>query len=363
MRYIWIVLVLFLFGSFVYFTSPLDKSVYDNYLKNSSIVSKGSFTSKRQFEVQMQIENNKEQNPDGTPSTNPNGSYSTNISGATGVAQCPWSNAAGASLSSDEFIQICRSKVGDADQYIQYFGYTPEQQGIVQEHNQDAWKSKFSDGVGTIHYFQGGVTPWANLRHKFHLPSHSSVFTQSGCGSTAMAIIFSTMMHRYITPSEIAAGIGTYNDRYGSHEVFHSTDASAGALNQHSRLELVFQDPKYNGASILSCVHESTIDKAKVDETLANGGMVMWVSIGRKSSSPVWASGSGHWVVIREHDTSNDTYLCADGANSSNTAMEATRTADPNTANPFSKIQAAAKDQVYYVTPGPGYDDFINSQK
>lgn len=365
MRYIWLVLAVFMFGSFIYFTKPLDESIYDNYINNSSIVSKGNFTSKKKFEVELQIQKNVEAglNPDGTPKTNPNISYSTNISGESGQPQCPWSNSAGVTLSAEEFISICNQTVSDAGTYIQYFGYTPAQQGYEQAHNQDAWKNKFSDGIGIIHYFQGNPTPWAGMRHKFHLPGQNASFGGSGCGSTAMSIIFSTMLHKYITPPEIAAGIGTYNNRYGTHEIFHSTSASAGALNQHTKLELIFQDPKYNGQSLMLCSHESNINKQRVDETLANGGLVMFVSKGSKKTSPVWASGSGHWVVIREHDKSNDTYLCADGANSSNTPMEATRAADPNTANQFATIQNAAKDQVFYVTPGPGYEDFIKSQK
>lgn len=345
---------------------PLDNELYENYVSSGSVVSKGNFVSKKNFEVRLQIKDNLEHgfSPTGKPKTDPTITANTaNISEGNNQPQCLWSNAAGATLKPEEFLDICRQTVGDADTYIAMFGMDPKKVCPPQELNQDIWKSKFSDGVGTIHYFQGGGSPWANTRHKFALPTHTSAFKTSGCGSTAMSIIFSTMMHKYITPAEMAAGIGTYNKRYGTNLMFHTSDASAGALSQSTSLELVFQDPKYNGQSILTCSHELYINKEKADAALDNGGMVMFVSVGRKTERRCWASGSGHWVVIREHDKSNDTYLCCDGANSSGTTMEQTRTADPNTANTFDVIQAAAKEQVFYVTPGPGYQDYINSLK
>lgn len=362
MKYIWFGFIGIIFLTFIYFMLPVDSSVYENYMNVTYMSSKGDFVSRRSFSVKQEIESNGGTASGIQPITDPS-RVTAEAKSETGVAQGLWSNSAGVTLTSEEFATICRSIVGDADSYISLFGIAPKDAGYEQKHEVDVWKSRFNDDVGTIHYLQGDG-PWGGLRHKFALPSHTSSIAGSGCGSTAMSIIFSTMLHRYITPAEVAAGVGTYNVRYGVNKLFHTPDSGAGAMDQSSELELIFQDMKFNGKSLLQCEHVSTISKDKVDATLDAGGLVMWVSIGKKgkgSYMPVWASGSGHWVVIRERNVEQGTYYCADGANTSNTDLNAERTADPNTPNTFDTIQAAAKSQVFYITKGPGYEDYINA--
>lgn len=364
MKYVWLGFIGVLFVTFIYFMMPVDESIYENYAKNTYMSSKGDFVSRKEFRVAQEIDEHGDNFLGDLPMTDTS-SVSVELNNEKGVTQGLWSNSAGVTLSSDEFIAICRNTVGDADTYISVFGMSPNEVEYTQQHEVDSWKSKFSDGVGLIHYLQG-VGPWANMRHKFALLEHTSKFSSSGCGSTAMSIVLSTMLHKYINPAEVAAGVGTYNVRYGVNEIFHSTSKSAGAMDQSKRLELIFEDMKFNGKSLLLCEHVSTISKEKVDATLDAGGLVMWVSYGKKGADewkPVWAGGSGHWVVIRERNVEQGTYYCADGANTSNTELNAQRTADPNTPNVWETIQAAAKSQVFYITKGPGYDDYIKEME
>lgn len=358
MRYIWIALVVVLFSVFVYFVSPVDKSVYDNYVDNVCVNSKGNFMSKKEFGIDRQVEGSDNQASTNTSLVN------AKIQSTPGHPQGLWGNSAGATLKEDEFLQICRSVVADADNYIQYFGLAQADTPNTQAFNVDKWKDVFSDSVGTVQYLQT-EEPFNILRHKFALPNHTATVGGSGCGSAAMSIIFSTILHKHITIAEVCAGIGTYNARYGTNIMFHTADSRAGALNQWSQLELVFADMKFNGKDLLVCEHALNMDKAKVDDALDNGGMVMFVSKGSRGdrSVPYWTLGSGHWIVMREHLKDTDEYLMVDGANTEHTAYDQRRTQDPNTPSPYAIVSGAAKENVFYVKPGPGYEDYINAMK
>lgn len=364
MKYFYLALLSVLLMLCIYITLPGDNSLYREYYENLQQNSKNGFRSKEKFELQYQAQQEQKQGA-GSGSSGSSGAGS-NVTGTLtstpGRMQGFYQNAAGVDVSQEEILQIC-SKFGDTAPYVEHFGKSPEELQNTSKFVSDPWKDKFGDqNYGVIQYLQWAPA-YGGLIHKFYQRGARSTLTSSGCGSSAMSIIYSTMLHRYITPTEMCMAIASYNDRYGTNYFWHATSVDAGAMDQSSRLDVLFEDMKYNGKSLLSAEHAS-IDEQKWKDTMNAGGMVCWVSRNGKSYGPYWGNNGGHWVVCRTYDKEADVYYMVDSANvEGQHSLNPERTADPNTPNTFTTIRNACKspNDVWYITPGPGYSDYLSS--
>ena len=282
-----------------------------------------------------------------------------------GKMQGLWSKADGTNVSADEFNEQVKQRFGDYfDTYYEFLGIDMEAAGSVPlKADFDPFANKFDDGIGLIHYYQGGTAPWAQFNQNI-TKGGSATIGGSGCGPTGLSIIMSTMLHRYITPLEVVAARATYGIRMGLDPAYMNDanlDGGSGAMCQSSPkvCELV-NNLKYNGDSVLTCTLGAA-NQADVDKTLDAGGMVLIVVHKEKPHGDYWVSGTGHYIVIRARDSSGK-YYTSDGTHDQSTGTNYDL-GNTNNSHDLSLIIAASKTpgSTHYIVPGPGYDAYINS--
>lgn len=288
------------------------------------------------------------------------------LQATVGQFQGLWSKADGTVISQEEFEQQCQQVYGD------YWGTVKGTIGLPMdssytapiEAQYDSFKNKFGDNIGLIHYYQirapfaGLLQNWVKGHHGQH-GADCPTISSSGCGPTALSAIMATMLHKYITPGEFMAARDTWGLRMGQaanayYGMWSSGDA--GAMVQGSGLVCEFvRNQKYNGQSVLECTKENLI-QARVDETLAAGGMVLLVP--HDSGTGVYWTGGGHYITIRDKDEQGN-YYTVDGTHDSTGRPQG----NTDVPHPWSDLQNCGftANAVHYVTPGPGYEDYIKS--
>lgn len=362
MSFYYLILLIMTLVSSIFFTMPDD--TFTGYIADTvQIDSKREFRNRLDFTLAEQgSSNNRYDKADN--------SITSKLVETPGKIQGFYSNAAGATVTQEELVEMLTEYDSNVQAYFNQCGVAPQNQADGNPNKLegiDKWKTKFNDSVGTVHYLQWGEN-WSGMRHKLYMPGHNSTVQSSGCGTCALAIVYSTMLHRYITPAEVIIQESSYNKRYGVNKVFHTTSAGAGALSQNSELNLLIEDMKFNGASVLKAEH-AVLEEQKLISVMEAGGMMIFVSgtvNGQgKANAPTWTN-SGHWVVCREYDSSSNLFYFVDSANvNTSSPLDSRRTADPRTGSPFSIIKNANKngDRVWYITPGDGYNAYLKSMK
>lgn len=280
---------------------------------------------------------------------------------SVGRMQGLWSKADGTNVTAEEFDQHCQQAYGSYwDSYRDSLGVDMQPQWSNPVSVQyDPYKGKFGDDIGLIHYHQNpnGLV-WGTFNQNVH-KGGSSAISGSGCGPTALSAAMSTMLHKYITPMEIVAARDTMYLRLGqSANYMHSmwSSGSKGAMVQSSPKVCEFVgNQKYNGQQLLECTLENMI-QARVDETLAKGGFIIFVA--HDSGTGVYWTGAGHYVAIRAKDE-NGNYYTTDGSHDSAGRPQGNH----DVPHPWSDIANSGytPGAVHYITPGPGYEDYIKS--
>lgn len=281
------------------------------------------------------------------------------VSATAGKPQGLWSNSSGETITADQFLDYTRQTYGSyADTFINAFGLAMEDTNYSPDVIQvDPLKDKFGDGIGLIHYLQGGDNPWSNINQNI-VVGGSATISSSGCGPTGLSIIFSSLLHRYITPAEVVAARDTYDLRYPGDTVSGMRNkGGAGAMVQTSPDIVKFvEDQKYNGKSLFICT-QGKLSQAKLDETLNAGGMALLVAHKAGSATGKYWTKGGHYIVIRL--LKDGMYYTTDGTHDNSDAVLSQGNHD--VAHPYSDIDGCGHDTVQYIVPGPGYADYLSS--
>lgn len=289
-----------------------------------------------------------------------------------GFMQGLWSKADGTNVTPEEFNEHAKQVYGAYfDNYAQFLGVDMTggwTNPVVCQYDQ--WKGVFGDDIGLIHYHQNpsAVGAWASFNQNITVGGNATI-GGSGCGPTGYSAIFSTMLHKYITPLECVIARDTMYLRLGQGAGYmHGITGSAGsgAWNQNSEKMCEFvSNLKYNGQSVLECTKENLV-QSRVDETLAKSGMVLLVPHGLGSSTGIgtaigeYWTGKGHYIAIRAKDDAGN-YYTVDGSHDSPSRPQGNH----DVPHPWSDLQGCGftPNAVHYVTPGPGYDAYIQSLK
>lgn len=185
--------------------------------------------------------------------------------------------------------------------HLEYVGVSNKTNNPVLR--QDKYKV-YGDDIGFIYYRQSSYsrtdcdgfnwlyTPWVAKEVKIGDSMRSTNLGTMFCGGFCTSMVMSTMLHRYVSPSEIVIAGATYHDR-------HNTPASSLFYNgmfPFTSMELLFNDMKFNGKPMFTCTNlELGNDKDQIIEKINNGGMGI-VILDSKSG----VTSGGHYVIIRE---------------------------------------------------------------
>ena len=205
-----------------------------------------------------------------------------------------WTDANGNNISSNDMWQYANNVSAYLSNYKEYIGVANRTESATYAND----KFMFEDGIGIIQYRQGrGQDAFNSLNQNVN--SKGDTFGESFCGGFATSIVMSTLTHRYISPCEIALAGNTYNAR-------HNTDINnilVGGIFHWTGILWTFREQTYNGKSMYN-VEFGNLEQSKVDDTISNNGMVIWVARNTFTSS-------GHYMIIRDRD-SDGNYLFAD---------------------------------------------------
>lgn len=234
----------------------------------------------------------------------------------------------------------------------------------------DRFKTMFNASEGLINYQQWGSIQGQNklggwqfstkylkwIRGTDGNGGDYATIHQAGCGFTALSIISSTLLHRYISPAEILmAG-------YMSPQL--NNDASTNNLSiyapgrhvlDYSHAATILDTFRYKGEKLFNVRVSYNISKADVDATLDAGGLV------ELSTHKTWTK-NGHFIAIREKVVGTDgsvKYYTADGSHNE-IAGSATPNGRPNIAHPWEDIANCIPNQVIYVTTTNAYQNYLN---
>lgn len=232
----------------------------------------------------------------------------------------------------------------------------------------DRWTELFGE-IGIIPYDQAennGSGQWQEQQWHIGLGSNryldSTVggrFGSNACGLCSRAIVVSTMLHRIVTPTEclMAIALSPTLSSSGYKGNYHASGDSNAFL--HTDSAVIFDSFVYKGKNLFSLEYGGSTDEAKINEVLGKGGMVIGVT---HNNADGWC-GSGHYIVITGKD-SNGLYREADSSAKA-------RRKNPNDNTSMFKGHTLAEwqkrhtrsgktfDQFTYVTPGPGYAEYI----
>lgn len=292
-----------------------------------------------------------------------------NLQETVGTLQGLYCDLSGKQLTPEEVWAMVEAKAPNiAAEYKPHIGVAP----VAKITTRDKWRDMFGDMEGAMNYLQH-QQPFNLLRHTMNRSKTDLVtlststdypyacFGSSSCGFCSLSIIASTMLHRYISPPEIiiasciseqvnpepTAGLWIYSDN------MLSSPNAKGALDSF----------RYKGQRLFNVDSEpnsgTSLNKAKVDATLEANGLVS-VSV-----HGTWTKG-GHFIVIREKyigDDGNEYYLTVDSSHQEFNEGSRTPGGNPEKPHPFQDFLAVTPNQVNYVTPGPGYQDYINDMR
>lgn len=258
-----------------------------------------------------------------------------------------WSDKNGKTLSSDEMKAYC-NKYSYLSNQIKYVGTKEDSTNFTGKYAVDSFKDKFGDNIGFIHYHQcGGTTYRAN---KLYCDSSGKTWGSYGyfCGGYSCAMAMSSLYHRYIHPVEIVCAKATYHDRTGK-TMTNYTDGGTTSAFKYGGHHALFSEQVYKGKKMFKVDDSTALNKTKVDETLAAGGLVIG------SFKPPIASGT-HYVVIREKK--GDKYYLGDS--SANDAIRAAK--NHNHEFTWSDLNGCknGSGNCTYIAPGPGYKEYLN---
>lgn len=326
------------------------------------------FQSKENFAKKYNVQKQKQGSEDREyDKNNPSGSAS--IEETPGFIQGLWSKEDGTNVTPEEFNEHCKLVYGSYfDSYYEYLGVAMKAEWTDPvDVEVDKFKNKFGD-VGLIHYHQNPGTAWGGFNQNV-VNGGSATIGSSGCGPTALSAALSTMLHKYITPLEIVAARDTMYLRLGEQPGYMNAmwsggnrGSTAGAMVQGSTKVCEFVgNLKYNGQQLLEC-SLGTLDQNKVDDTLSKDGFIILVPHADTETGKYW-TGGGHYIAIREKDSSG-LYYTTDGSHDSDNSPR--NKGNHNVGHEWSDLQNCAWDvngtnSVHYIIPGPGYESYISS--
>ena len=286
------------------------------------------------------------------------GNVRIGLSATPGLPQGLYCDTSGKQLTPDEVVALYSSSAPNLYNNLKdYLGIapsisTPEYWNGVP----DSFKDKFGDGQGVVHYCQFEPEPYWDKKYVYKSTSDDSIvsnanFRSSSCGFSDLSIITSTMLHKYISPPEIiltsfiAPKISTSpskDKRVFSGNVLYSPNA-----------DTILDCFKFKGKPLFNVQTGGGLNQNRVDEVLNAGGVVQFVT-----SSSIW-TGGGHYVIIR-HKDSEGNYYTVDSGN----WAHGTHSGKPDRKTSFAELTAGIKSgQEVYVSPGEGYNDYINYYK
>lgn len=344
------------------FTLSTNYSNRDDVVDDYKTTTDGSFFKKHLVVQEDSADKSLMGNIDSVGGSDNSSLSASNLAESPGVMQGLWSKADGTNVTAEEFEQQCQQVYSTYwDGYKQFIGVGMRDGWTNPISVQyDPYKGKFGDDIGLIHYHQNpSIGAWGSFNQNV-VKGGNSTLSGSGCGPTGLSAIFSTMLHKYITPLEIVAARDTMYLRLGqSAGYMHSmwSSGNKGAMVQGSAKVCEFvKNQKYNGKELFSCTVESLI-QSRVDDTLAAGGMVLLVAHSGHRTGYFW-TGGGHYIAIRAKDEQGN-YYTVDGSHDSANRPEGNH----DVPHPWADLNDCGWDAggVHYITPGPGYQDYINS--
>lgn len=305
----------------------------------------------------------------------------TNIGGdlqeTIGTLQGVYCDLQGNQLSSEEVWAMLEAKAPIiASTYKPHIGVAP----VAKITTRDKWRDMFGGMEGAMNYKQG-QEPFRHLNHMWknrtmdgfrNTPTGvkeiqnavgHACFRSSACGFCSLSIIASTMLHRYIDPPEII--LASYlspdlNPEFVPGEFYDGGDT--GNMLAYRGAHQALYAFRYKGQRLFTTEASGSLTQEKVNATLDAGGMVSVCMHGTKSggATNTWTS-NGHFIVIREHYTENgqEYYLTVDSSHDEGSPGNG----NVSVPHVFGEFTRDVPNQVNYVTPGPGYQDYINDMK
>lgn len=306
----------------------------------------------------------------------------TNIGGdlqeTIGTLQGIYCDLSGKQLTSEEVWAMLEAKAPIiAAEYKPHVGVAPKAKVTTR----DKWRDMFGGMEGSMNYEQY-QEPFRNVNHMWTNRSVDgfrntptgvesiqaevghACFRSSACGFCSLSIIASTMLHRYIDPPEII--IASYlspdlNPEFRS-GAFYSSNDNGNMLAYEGAHQALYAF-RYKGQRLLTTEASSSLNQTKVNATLDAGGMVSVCvhGTGSTGATNTWTS-QGHFIVIREHYTGDDgqeRYLTVDSSHTEGS----TGAGNVSVPHVWGEFVRDDPNQVNYVTPGPGYQDYINDMK
>lgn len=196
------------------------------------------------------------------------------------------------------------------------------------------------DGWGFIHYDQTstGKEPYLKLHHQDGTGS-GGTFNSSACGLYSLSMILSTLEKQWVNPAELAVAMQTYGVR--NNKRINTTQMGNLGAAYWSGLLAIVKEAGYTDAKLSGKI----LDQAMLDDCLAKGGLVMYVTVDKDFTS------GGHYVVIREK-TADGKYLMGNSTRRNNNEYT------------FKKLQdgcSTNRDTLYvYPKPGKSINDMKN---
>lgn len=280
------------------------------------------------------------------------------LSATPGLPQGLYCDASGKQLTPEEVVALYSSSAPNLYNNLKdYLGIaptisTPEHWNGVP----DGFKDKFGDGIGVIHYCQFEPEPYWDKKYVYRSTSDETIvsdayFRSSSCGFSDLSIITSTMLHKYISPPEII--LTSYIAPKINVSPSKDKKVFSGNVLYSPNADTILDCFRFKGKQLFNVQTGGGLTQEKVDATLAAGGVVQFVT-----SNSIWTSG-GHYVVIR-HKDSDGNYYTVDSGN----WAHGTHSGKPDRKTSFNEIMSGLKSgQEVYVTPGEGYNDYINYYK
>lgn len=280
------------------------------------------------------------------------------LSATPGLPQGLYCDASGKQLTPEEVVALYSSSAPNLYNSLKdYLGIaptisTPEHWNGVP----DGFKDKFGDGIGVIHYCQFEPEPYWDKKYVYRSTSDETIvsdayFRSSSCGFSDLAIITSTMLHKYISPPEII--LTSYIAPKINVSPSKDKKVFSGNVLYSPNADTILDCFRFKGKQLFNVQTGGGLTQEKVDATLSAGGVVQFVT-----SNSIWTSG-GHYVIIR-HKDSDGNYYTVDSGN----WEHGTHSGKPDRKTSFNEILSGLKSgQEVYVTPGEGYNDYINYYK
>ena len=285
------------------------------------------------------------------------------LSETVGIPQGVYSDLNGNPLTGEQVYAMFSSQAPSiADKYRSVIGISPK----ISTHDlwaslTDRFKDKFGDGIGIIHYMQVRdrgktevIEPYSLMPYHYKARgsdgfSSDKTFWGASCGFCSISIVASTLLHKYITPPEVV--MASYLSPSLNPDSSSQKTVFNGNVLEYRSADAIFDAFRYRGKKLFSVDMGGGLVQSKVDDTLNNGGMVIFVT-----GSRLWTNG-GHYVVIREK-LQNGKYLIVDSGN----WLYGSKEGKPNRECDFSEFSSSLRGgQVIYVKTTEAYTEYLAS--